>query len=189
MTTRVKGIALVEVLVSVAILGLAMAPIVGIVHRSMSQIRAEKDEATAANVAGQVLNRILFEIPYDQVRANSFTGVMPDGSEDIDGTHVEWKTFVNPLANLKFLYRRVKYHTSHGSAREPLILPTTAGALYTDSANSPPTLYNNAANEIDKKYSGAPVMCDVKVEVKWRSPGETRFGRTETLFVRRAKLE
>lgn len=200
-----RGVTLVEVLVSVAILGLAMAPIVGIVHRSFSDIRKEKDEATAANFAGQLLNQILFEAPYADVYNQSYTSPAPEsepiipsgnrlGSRAVDGTELEWRVTVNRMNDLRFLYRQLTYHPGEtgGETRDiagfPLGVFQPVGSTNDQGADD--RQFNNPPLKIDKKFTGSysSVMCEVMLEIRWRPPGGT-WSPYEKLYVRRAKLE
>ncbi len=194
-----RGLTLVEVLVSVAILGLALAPIVGMLHKSFGDIRAEKDEATAAGVAGQLLNQILFEAPYAQVKANSYTSagppsetIMPGGNKTVDGTYVEWETEVQPVSNLRFKFNKYKYHNKH-TGQEPVPGSLTDTSLFYTDTGSGTTTYDKLVGEVDTKYNAAPisgqVMTEVEVKVRWRPPGATTFSKEEKLYVRRAMLE
>jgi prepilin-type N-terminal cleavage/methylation domain-containing protein len=198
MKTPRKGLTLVEVLVSVAILGLALAPIVGMLHKSFGDIRAEKDEATAAGVAGQLLNQILFEAPYAQVKANGYVSagppsetIMPAGNKTVDGTYVEWDTTVQPVSGLKFKFNKYKYHNKHTGA-EPVPGSLTDGALFYTDSGSGTTTYDKQVGDVDTKYNAAPisgqVMVEVELKVRWRPPGVTAT-KEEKLYVRRAMLE
>lgn len=198
-----RGISLVEVLISVAVLGLAMAPIVGIAHRSFSQIRTEKDEATAANVAGQILNQVLFEAKYDEVLANSYTSPGPPPQQilstgamtmTVDGTEVEWKTTITPMDSLQFIYRQFTYHPGESGGETNSIagfsFPTFKRVSSLDTQGADDRQFNNAAQKIDKKFVGTrpAVMVEVHLELRWRPPGGT-YTPYENLYVRRAKLD
>jgi type II secretory pathway pseudopilin PulG len=194
-----SAVTLVEVLVSVAVLGLALAPIVGIAHKSFSQIRAEKDEANAAAVAGQLCNQILFEIPYEKIIAKSYQNtsvsppetILPEGEKTVDGTLVHWEVDIQPVDPLRFAFRRLKYHGTHPNAVDANVTQAqfNDSTLFYQDGAAGPTLWNKAVTDIDKKYSGDPVMHDCKIDIKWKAPGATAWSRTETLFVRRAKLD
>lgn len=195
-----KGVALVEVLVSVAILGLALAPVVGMMHKSYSAIRQEKDEAQACAMAGQLLNQVLFEIPYNTVvAAGAYSNpgpppeqIFPTGTKTLDGTQMDWDFTVTPMP-IKFLYRRYKYHTQHSGAMEPVPASLSNPALfYADPKNSglgDPLRYRRDAVDIDSKFGTTPVLCEIELKIRWRPPGATTPTKEEKLYVRRAKLD
>lgn len=200
-----RGVSLVEVLISVAVLGLAMAPIVGIVHNSYSQIRQEKDEAAAANFAGTLLNQILFEAKFLDVVNNSYTSAalsppqpVLTGAEVtymVDGTEMAYKTTVTPMSSLDFIYRQMIYHPGEGGGETNNIggFPATVFKRVTalDTQGVDPQEFKNPPNKIDKKFAPTasdPVMCEVVLELRWRPPGGT-YTPYEKLYVRRAKLE
>ena len=198
-----RAFTLVEVLISVAILGLAMAPIVGMMHKSFGDIRAEKDEATAASIAGQLLNQFLFGATYEDVLGNSSNvkdpedstkSIMPTGNKTVDGTYVEWDTTVQAMTNstLKFIYRRYKYHPPDGCGASGVANLADPALFYADDQNSgsDPEQYKRPVTDVDKKYAGlAGVMCEVELKIRWRPPGATTFTKEEKLYVRRAKLD
>lgn len=190
------GVTLVEVLISCAVLGLALAPIVGIVHKSFSDIRKEKNEATAATFAGGLLSRILAEATFEQVLANNVPGVMPGGTTIVDGCDIQWETERNPMTNLRFLYRRFKYHFPEHTGTEVAFGAPGGGLSPTyfmiDPAGTGPDqfAYNNLARDVDFKFAGSnPVLCEVRLRIHWRSPGDAAYPTTwESLYVRKAKL-
>lgn len=202
MTNR-RGVTLVEVLVAVSILGLALAPVVGMFHKSFGDIRAEKDEANAAAVAGQILNQILFEAKFKDVLANSYTSpgppsevILPSGNKTVDGTFVDWTVTSQPVANLKFLFRRLKYHPKD-LGPEPVPASLDDVAKFYQDLPSPPgsgtCQFNRQAGDLDAKYKVAPylgtVLLEVMLKIRWRPPGAATFTKEEALYVRRAMLE
>ena len=199
MTNR-RGVTLVEVLVAVAILGLALAPVVGMMHKSFSDIRSEKDEANAAAVAGQILNQILFEIPFDNIVSNSYSSpgppaetILPSGSKTVDGTLVSWTVDRAPMTNLKFLFRRLKYHPPDaGQEPAPTWPPVDAQFYKAPAGQVGADAYQllSAPNQIDNKFSSLPsVLYELKLTIGWRPPGAAADTKKEMLYVRRAKLD
>jgi prepilin-type N-terminal cleavage/methylation domain-containing protein len=183
---RMRGFSLVEVLISVAVLGLAMAPIVGIINRSTRQIRDEKMEATAANFAAKKLNEILTDMAFDQELING-TKAGLNGQETVDGTDVNWEATISAVAGLKFRYRKLKYHnpTGHESGE-------TVALVYEPNPRGGGDEFNDEAKDIDAKYAGlGTVMVDVKLFLQWKPREDAAFDprHQEYLFTRKAKLE
>lgn len=198
-----RAVTLVEVMVSVAILGIALTPVVGMMHKSFGDIRLEKDEANAAAVSGQILNQILFEAPFAAVNGGNYTSpgtvppeqIIPTGTKFVDGTEINWDITAQPVAGLKFLYYRYKYHdpAPHTASAEPAPPNLTDTNLFYLDLPGPPgsgtTTFNRDVSTIDAKYTGTPVLLDVRLRVRWRPPGATAWTKEEALFVRRAKLD
>lgn len=179
---RIVGITLTEILVGVAILGLAMAPIIGMIVKTFSQIRAEKSEAIAANYAGKLLTAVVFELKYDDVVGKTDTADFKfDGTANLDGADLKWTVDVEPVNNLTFQNMKPQYHAPHLGG-EP------GGTIFVQLNGS--TTWVRTAAEIDSKFSGQTVMCDVRLTIQWTSPGEVFDNeRRQVLYTRKARIE
>jgi prepilin-type N-terminal cleavage/methylation domain-containing protein len=171
------GFSFVEILISTAILGLAMAPVIGMISKTFSQLRQEKTEALAANYAGKLLNQVLFEATFAEAQGMTDTPTLKFDQSDFDaedGCRLKWKIECSAVPNLKFEYKSPIYHPPHAGG-EP------GGTAFND--------FNKTANDIDKKM-GNDTLLDVKLTIQWRSPGEAyNEERKRVLFTRKARLE
>lgn len=178
----IGGITLTEIMVGVAILGLAMAPIIGMIVKTFSQIRNEKSEAIAANFAGKLLTQLMFEMKYDDVvGTNDSADFKFDSTTNIDGCDLKWKVDVAPVNNLTFENMKPQYHAPH-TGGEP------GGTVFVQLNGS--TTWVRTAGEIDSKFNGQTVLCDVRLTIQWKSPGEAYDNeRRQVLYCRKARIE
>lgn len=178
----IGGITLTEIMVGVAILGLAMTPIIGMIVKTFSQIRNEKSEAIAANYAGKLLTGIVFEMKYDDVVArNDSADFKFNSTTNIDGCDLKWSIEIAEVNGLTFKYMKPEYHGPHTGGE-------VAGIKFEQLGGS--TVWNRTAAEIDRKFLGKSVMCDVKLTIQWKSPGEAYDNeRKQVLYTRKARIE
>lgn len=178
----IGGITLTEIMVGVAILGLAMAPIIGMIVKTFSQIRNEKSEAIAANYAGKLLTALVFELKYDDVvNKNDTADFKFSGTANLDGADLKWSVDVVPVAGLTFKYMKPEYHAPHTGGE-------AAGIKFEQLSGS--TVWNRTAGEIDSKFRNTTVMCDVRLTIQWKSPGEAYDNeRKQVLYTRKARIE
>ncbi len=106
---RTRGVSLVEILMGTGILAAALVPIGWYFVSSARQQANLKAEASAAAYAGKVMNRILDEIPFDDLASGLGETV------EIDGTTIQWSAEVVDLGDFEF-----KYPVGTGEESAPL---------------------------------------------------------------------
>lgn len=180
------AITFTEILVGVAILGLAMAPVVGMIVKTFSQIRAEKSEAAASNYAGKLLNQVLFELSYGELIAKTNTPTFKfTGTDSVDGADLSWTVEIQEVNGITFRHKKPEYHNPNphvgGEPASPIF------KKWTDSSD----IFKQTAGEIDSKFAGTTVLCDVKLTIQWKNPGDAGFDndRKQVLYTRKARLE
>lgn len=205
---------LVEVLIAASILGLAIAPVVGILTNSFRQIRNEKMEATAANFAGKLLNVMLFQMKFDEVvnfdgsKADDPQGRLDgvaEGANAIDGTALEWRTELrvvgDPLSGRgpKFWFTQADSGLHRGGGHpggETVDINGADTNLATDPGTSN-KFFHWDLRKVDSKYINTgnssrdiPVLVDIKLTIRWKGPGEDfNEERKQMLYTRKARLE
>lgn len=184
-----RGVTFTEVLVATAILGLAMAPAVGALVKTFSQIQSEKSESIAAAYAGKLLNQILFELSFDEVLSKTNTPNFKFSETSgflLDGCTMKWNIEVEPVSGLTFRFMRPEYHAPDPGGERGTVVFQQSG----DSGVTTPTRFNRTVDRIDSKFAGQQVLCDVRLTIEWISPGETYSPeRKQVLFTRKARVE
>lgn len=198
---RPRAFTLVELLVSIAVLAVALVPMVGGIHLGVSKLREQKMEAVAATHAARLMNRILNELTFEEVFRHQDledfkfgTSGGPEATETIDGTTLEWNVDVASVGNtdhpLRFRYKRLRYHAPHPGgepAFDPQELVHNSRPVDADA-----TVFDEPARHVrvrfSREFQGYPLL-NVRLRLRWKAPGEPGFAHEEVLVTRKAMLE
>lgn len=180
-----RGVSLVEILVATLIFAFALIPVVTLTQGSVRHMQDDKAAVAAGNLAGRVLNHLLYKADFDS------TELAPDRNDEVNEPPSEANDFVSfryfveikQVQGLTFSYEKVPYH--------PPCPGGTEARYQAPPTQAPPYVYANVpVDQLDRENAGRPSLKTIKLTIQWKRPGETFDDQRRVLLItRRARLE